>query len=165
MLEIVLSKCTSSAVAASAAAASARAILVAVVLSTTGAFGAEACGGVPSITYVTVTILRFFGPVAFFIIEGSFSFSKSFVRCGPSGLSLIGKDSIITFKISSTSVAEGVAAVSSSISVALYFGAAAFLLIEASVFDSGFSFLFFSFSSPSLFKMLATLFLFCPSAP
>jgi hypothetical protein len=70
----VLSKCTSSAVSASAAAASAGTASVAVVLSTTGAFEAEAVGGVLSITYVTVAILRFFGPVTFFVSEGSFSF-------------------------------------------------------------------------------------------
>jgi hypothetical protein len=69
MLEIVLSKYTSSVVAASAGTAS-----VAVVLSTIGAFEAEAVGGVLSITSVTVTILRFFGPVTFFVSEGSFSF-------------------------------------------------------------------------------------------
>ena len=59
MLEIVLSKCTSSAVAASAAAASVGAASVVVALSTAGAFEAEAAGGVPSITYVTIIILRF----------------------------------------------------------------------------------------------------------
>jgi hypothetical protein len=42
-------------------------------------------------------------------------------------------------------VAEGVAAVSSSISVAFCFGAASFLFFEASVFGSGLSFLFFQF--------------------
>jgi hypothetical protein len=46
MLEIVLSKCTSSVVAALAAAASAGTASVAVVLSTTGAFEAEVVGGV-----------------------------------------------------------------------------------------------------------------------
>jgi hypothetical protein len=54
----VLSKCTSSAVAASAAAASAGAASVAVVL-TTGAFEAEAGHGVPSIASITAIILRF----------------------------------------------------------------------------------------------------------
>jgi hypothetical protein len=57
-----------------AAAASVGAASVAVALSTAGAFEAEADGGVPSITSVTVIILSFFGPVAFFVIEGSFSF-------------------------------------------------------------------------------------------
>jgi hypothetical protein len=46
-------------VAASAAVASEGAASVAVVLSTAGAFGAEACGGVPSMTSVTVMILCF----------------------------------------------------------------------------------------------------------
>jgi hypothetical protein len=54
ILESVLSKCTSSAVAASAGAA-----LIAVALSTAGAFEAEAGHGVPSIASVTVMILRF----------------------------------------------------------------------------------------------------------
>jgi hypothetical protein len=61
-------------VAASAAAASAGTASVAIVLSTTGAFEAEVVGGVLSITSDTVTILRFFGPVTFFVIEGSSSF-------------------------------------------------------------------------------------------
>jgi hypothetical protein len=78
-------------------------------------FYAEAGGGVSSIACITVTILRFFGPTAFFAAEGSTFFCKSFVSCSPSGLSsLIGKDSVITFKISSTSAAEGVEGVSSS---------------------------------------------------
>jgi hypothetical protein len=74
MLESVPSKYTSSVVASLAAAASVGVASVVVALSTASAFEAEAAGGVPSITYVTVTILRFFGPVAFFVIEGSFSF-------------------------------------------------------------------------------------------
>jgi hypothetical protein len=64
--------------AASAAAASVSVASVAVALSTAGAFAGafevEADGGVPSITSVTVIILRFFSPVAFFVIEGSFSY-------------------------------------------------------------------------------------------
>jgi homoserine dehydrogenase len=50
MLESVLSKGISLVVAASAAAASVGAALVAVALSTAGAFEAEATAGVPSIT-------------------------------------------------------------------------------------------------------------------
>jgi hypothetical protein len=72
MLESVLSRFTSSAGSASAVAASASAASIAIALSTTGAFEAEAGRGVPSIAYVTVIILRFFGPAAFFAIEGSF---------------------------------------------------------------------------------------------
>jgi hypothetical protein len=64
MLESVLSRFTASAGAAS----------IAVALSTADAFEAEAGHGVPSIAFVTVMILRFFGPTAFFVIEGSFSF-------------------------------------------------------------------------------------------
>ena len=111
-------------------------------------------------TSVTVMILCFFGLAAFFVFAGSFSFWKSFVRCGPSGLSLTGKDSVITFRISSTLVAEGVAAVSSSSSIAFCFGAEAFLFFETSVFGSGFSFFFFNCSSSSLFRAPATLLLF-----
>jgi D-aminopeptidase len=59
ILESVLSKCTSLAVAASTAATSVAATSVAVALSIASAFEAEACGGVPSITSVTVIILRF----------------------------------------------------------------------------------------------------------
>jgi hypothetical protein len=73
-LESVLSKCTYSVVAASAAAASVGAASVGVALSIAGAFEAEAGGGVSSITSVTVIILHFFGPAAFFAIEGSFFF-------------------------------------------------------------------------------------------
>jgi hypothetical protein len=62
----------------------------------------------------------------------------------PSGLSsLIGKDSVITFKISSTSAVEGVEGVSSSISVIFGFKAAAFLFFGAATFGSGLDFLFF----------------------
>ena len=60
--------------AASAALASVGAALVAVALSIAGAFEAEAVGGVPSITSVTVIILHFFGLTVFFVIKGSFSF-------------------------------------------------------------------------------------------
>jgi hypothetical protein len=58
----VLSRFASSTVAASAAVASVGAVSVAVALSTTGAFDAEAAGGVSSIASVTVIILHFFRP-------------------------------------------------------------------------------------------------------
>jgi hypothetical protein len=74
MLESVLSRFASSTGSASAIAASAGAASIAVALSTAGAFEAEAGRGVPSISSVTVMILRFFGPAAFFAIEGSFFF-------------------------------------------------------------------------------------------
>jgi hypothetical protein len=83
---------------------------------------------------VTVIILHFFSPTDFFVAEGSFFFCKSFVRCGPSGLSLIGKDSVITFRISSMLAAEGVEAVSSSVSVAFCYGATTFLFFGATAF-------------------------------
>jgi hypothetical protein len=83
MLEIVLSKCTSSVVAASAAAASAGAVSVVVVLSTTGAFGAKACGGVPSITSVTVTILRFLARLPYSLARAPFPFEKASSDAAP----------------------------------------------------------------------------------
>jgi hypothetical protein len=160
------------AVAASAIAASAGAASVDAALSIAGAFYAEAGGGVSSMASVTVIILCFFGLADFFVAEGSFFFCKSFVRCGPSGLSLLGKDSVITFRISSTSAAEGVEGASSSLSVAFYFGVVAFLFFGATTFGSGLNFLFFRISSSS-FTILAAclpttltiLFLFYPSAP
>jgi hypothetical protein len=74
MLESVLSRFASSTGLASAVVASGGAASIAVALSTAGAFEAEAGRGVPSIAYVTVMILRLFGPTAFFAIEGSFFF-------------------------------------------------------------------------------------------
>jgi hypothetical protein len=56
---------------------------------------------------------------------------------------LIGKDSVITFKISSTSAAEGVEGVSSSISAVFGSGVAALLFFEIATFGSGLDFLFF----------------------
>jgi hypothetical protein len=118
-------------------------------------FYAEAGDGVSLIACITVTILCFFDPTAFFVVEGSSFFYKSFVSCGPRGLSsLIGKDSVITFRISSTSAAEGVEGVSSSISVAFGSGAAVFLFFEIAIFGSGLDFLFFRASS-SAFTILA----------
>jgi hypothetical protein len=64
---------------------------------------------------MTLTILHFFRPSAFFFVaEGSSFFCKSFVSSGPRGLSsLMGKDSVITFRISAISAAGGVEGVSS----------------------------------------------------
>jgi hypothetical protein len=73
---------------------------------------------------------------------------------------LTGKDSVITFKISSTSVAEGVAGVPSSSSIAFCFGVEVFLYFETPIFGSDSSFFFFGCSSSSLFRTLATLFSF-----
>jgi hypothetical protein len=70
----VLSRFASSAGSASAVAASVGAASVAVALPIAGAFEAEAGHGVSSIASVTVIILHFFGPTAFFAIEGSFFF-------------------------------------------------------------------------------------------
>jgi hypothetical protein len=95
---------------------------------------------------ITVIILRLFVLADFFAVESSPFFCKSFVRCGPSGLSVIGKDSVITFKISSTSAAEGVEGVSSSISVVFGFGAATFLFFGAATFGSGLDFFLFRIS-------------------
>jgi hypothetical protein len=169
----VLSRFVSSTVAALAVVASVGAASVAVATSESGViFDAEAGVGVSSIASITVIILRLFYPADFLAIEGSFFFCKSFVRCGPSGLSLIGKDSVITFRISSTSAAVGVKGVSSSTSVVFGFGAVAFLFFGAATFGSGLDFHFFRVSSSSftilaacLLRTLTILFLFCPSAP
>jgi hypothetical protein len=80
----VLSRLVSSAVAASAVAASVGAASTEAATSASGViFDAKAGGGVSSIAYITVTILRLFGPTTFFAAEGSSFFCKSFVRCGP----------------------------------------------------------------------------------
>jgi hypothetical protein len=118
---------------------------------------------------ITVIIRRLFGLADFLAAEGSSFFCKSFVRCGPSGLRLIGNDSVITFKIYSTSTTKGVEGVSSSISVVFGFGAATFLFFGAATFGSGLDFFLFRISSSSftilaacLLRTLTTLFLFLP---
>jgi hypothetical protein len=80
---------------------------------------------------------------------------------------LIGKGSVITFRISSTSAAEGVAGASPSWPDVFGFGAVAFLFFEVAIFGSGLSFLFSEISLSflanlvaSLSRTLATLFLF-----
>jgi hypothetical protein len=136
MSESVFSKFVASAAAASEVEASAGAASPAAV------FGAEADGGVSSIASMTVIILRFFGSAGFSATEGSFFFYKSFISNGPSRLSLLGRDLVITFKISSASVAEDVEGISSSKS-AFGFGAVAFLFFETATFDSGLIFFLF----------------------
>jgi hypothetical protein len=128
-------------VEASAGAASAAAV-----------FSAEADGGVSSIASMTVIILRFFGSADFLAAEGSFFFYKSFISSGPSGLSLLGRDSVITFKISFASVAESVEGISSSKS-AFGFGAVAFLFFDTTTFGSGLDFFFFAKFSSSFIIM------------
>jgi hypothetical protein len=123
---------------------------VAAASSAAGVFDAEAGGGVSSMTSITVIILRLFGTADFLDAEESSFFCKTFVRCGPSGLSLIGKDSVITFRISSTSAAEGVEGASSSSIVDFGLGAAAFLFFGAATFCSGLDF----FSSEFLHLLL-----------
>jgi hypothetical protein len=169
--EKVPSRFVSSTVSASAVTASAGASSVAAVSSATGVFDAETGGGVSSIASKTVMILRLFS-AGFLITAGSSFFYKSFISCGPGGLSLRGKDLVITFKISSTSGAGGVEGISSSISVVFCFVAAAFLFFVTATFGSGLDFFFFkAFSSSSiilavyLFMTLTTLFRFGPSAP
>jgi hypothetical protein len=142
MSESVFSKFVASAAAASEVEASAGAASAAV------AFGTEADGSVSSIASMTVIILRFFGSAGFSATEGSF-FYKSFISSGPSGLSLFGRDSVITFKISSVSATEGVEGISSSKS-ASGFGAVAFLFFEMATFGSGLDFFFFAKFSSSL---------------
>jgi hypothetical protein len=114
--EKVPSRFVSSAVSALAITALAGATSVTAVSSAAGVFDAQAGGGVSSIASKTVMILCLFS-VGFLIAAASSFFCKSFISCGPSGLSLRGKDSIITFKISSTSAAGGVEGISSSILV------------------------------------------------
>jgi hypothetical protein len=166
---LVASTVVASAVAVSVGAASTEAATSAAGVI----FYAEVGGGVSSIACITVIFLRLFGPTAFFAAEGSSFFCKSFISYGPSGLSnLIGKDSVISFRISSTSAADGVEGVSSSISANFGSEAAAFLFFEAATFGSGLDFLFFRASSSfftilaaCLLRTLTILFLFCPSAP
>jgi hypothetical protein len=96
-------------------------------------------------------------PDHLFVAEGSSFFCKSFISSGPRGLSsLTGKDSVITFKISATSVAGGVEEVSPSTSVTFGSGVAAFLFFKLATFSSGVVFLFFLKSShpPSPFWQL-----------
>jgi hypothetical protein len=171
MSEKVPSRFVSSAVSASAVAASVGAASVAAVSSAADVFDAEAGGGVSSIASIIVMILRLFS-AGFLIAADSSFFYKSFISCGPSGLSLRGKDSVITLKISSTSAAGSVEGISSSISVVFGFVAEAFLFFETATFDSGLDFFFFkAFSSFSIilaacfFMTLTTLFRFGPSAP
>jgi hypothetical protein len=156
----VFSKSVASAAAASVGAASAAAD-----------FGAEAGGGVSSIASITVIILRFFGSAGFSAAEGSFFFYKSFISSGPSGLSLLGRDSVITFKISSASLAEGVEGTSSYKS-AFGFGVGTFLFFDTATFGSGLDFFFFAKFSSSFIILAACLciiltafFRFGPSAP
>jgi hypothetical protein len=108
---------------------------------------AEAEGGVRSMACITLTILRFFCPSTFSIAaEGCSFFCKNFVSSGPRGLSsLMGRESLITFKISATSAAEGVEGASS---VSSTFGTAkdvvsSLCLLEGVAFGSGAVFTFF----------------------
>jgi hypothetical protein len=90
-----------------------------------------------------------FRPNRLFVAEGLSFFCKSFVRCGPKGLSsLIGKDLVITFKISSTSATEGIEGASSSISATFGSGVTAFLFFEVATFGSGLDFPFFRVFCP-----------------
>ena len=61
---------------------------------------------------------------------------------------MIGKDSVITFKISSTLAAEGVEGVSSSISATFGSRVAALLFFEVAAFGSGLVFLFLELFRP-----------------
>jgi hypothetical protein len=136
MSESVFSKFVALAAAASKVEASAGAASAAAV------FSAEADGGVSSIASMTVIILRFFSSAGFSATEGSFFFCKSFISFGPSGLSLLGRDSVITFKISYALVAEGVEGISSSKST-FGFRAVAFLFFETATFGLGLDFFLF----------------------
>jgi hypothetical protein len=117
------------------------------------AFVAEAQGGVFSIACIIFTIHRFFCPSIFSsIAKGVALLYKSFVSSNPRGLSsLNGGDSIITFKISTTSVADGDRGVFSAASST--FGSvegiwSSFRFLEIVAFSSGVVFAFFkAFSS------------------
>jgi hypothetical protein len=62
----------------------------------------------------------------------------------------MGKDPVITFKISAISAAGGVEGVSSAALIIFGSGLSAFLFFEAAVFGSGVDFLFFKIFHPSL---------------
>jgi hypothetical protein len=153
--EKVPSRFVSSTVSASAVTASVGATSVAVVSSAVDVFDVEASGSVSSIASKTVMILHLFS-AGFLIVAGSSFFCKSFISCCPSGLSLRGKDSVITFKISSTSVVGGVEGTSSSISAVFGFAAEASLLWNSHfwlragflLFQSFFIFFYHSSSLP-----------------
>ena len=86
--------------------------LVAIAASTSvhlTALSAEAGGRVCSIAWSMFIIRRFFCPPSLpSVAEGIFFFCKSLVSSNPRGLSnLNGGDSVITFKVSNTSAAEG----------------------------------------------------------
>jgi hypothetical protein len=77
----------------------------------------------------------------------------------------MGKDSVITFRISAISAVGGVEGVSSVASVTFSSGASAFLFFETAAFGSGVDFVFLEIFSSSLtilaaclLRMLTTLF-------
>jgi hypothetical protein len=72
----------------------------------------------------------------------------------------MGKDSVITFRISATSAAEGVG-VSSLASSTFDSGTSGFLFFETTAFDSGVDFVFFEIFSSSLTSLAAGLFRAC----
>jgi hypothetical protein len=98
---------------AASATASASALAAVTILA------AEAEGSVRSMACITLTILHFFCPSAFsFAAEGCSFFCKNFISSGPRGLSsLMGRESVITFKISAISAPKGVAGASSVSSI------------------------------------------------
>jgi hypothetical protein len=116
----------------------------------------------------------FFRLCGTFCCRSFFALLKKLVSSGASRLSLTCKGSVITFRISSTSAAEGVAGASSSRADVFGFGDAGFgdaslLFFETATFGPGLSFLEISFSFLanlvlSLSRALAILFLFGPSA-
>jgi hypothetical protein len=121
---------------------------------------AEAEGGVRSMACITLTMLRFFCPSVFsFAAEGCSFFCKNFVSSVPRGLSnLLGRESVITFKISATSGVEGVEGASS---VSSFFGSvegvvSSLHFLENIAFGSGAVFAFFKiFSSSFISRQLA----------
>jgi hypothetical protein len=118
-------------------------VVVAASAETFASAVAEADGAVHSMASITVPILRFFCPTTFFVVEGLSFFCKSFVISSPRGLSsLIGRDSVINFRISTTSAAGGVEGVSSSTSVT--FGLGLQLFFSSQLPPSAQEWIFFS---------------------
>jgi hypothetical protein len=155
---------TSAAAAASTAASTLAPAVVTILV-------AEVEGGVCLTACIMLTICRFFcsSTCCSFFWKNCVSSDHrglSSLKCG---------ESVITFKISATSVTEGVEGASSPLSST--FGSAegvmsSFRFLEIASFVSGADFAFFKIFSSSftsraacLLRMLTILFLFTPSAP
>jgi hypothetical protein len=134
----------------------------------------EAEGGVHSMACITFTICCFFGSFTFsYVAEGCPFFCKNCVSSDPSGLnSLKDGESVISFRISATSVAEGIEGVSFSASSSEEGIMLSFHFLEIAIFGSSAVLGFFKAFSSSftnraacLFRMMTILFLFILLAP